>query len=235
MKLGHFYTILGYETTPAPENFFYSHSFCLIYGEPVTETGLLAEKKFGNFKIQAGVTRGWDNWEDNNNDLSFMGGVSWTDDDERSSLAFTMQSGPEQNEPPQNVNFRNIFSLVYQQKFGERFQYVIQYDYGYEERSDVYHLPPAEWIGLNQYLFYTINEQWKAGVRFEWFRDRDGVRLAARPARSRLLRTHGRVELDAHTPASSCGPNSATIGSARRTTRPIAMPASRTNCCWIAT
>jgi hypothetical protein len=88
-----------------------------------------------------------------------------------------MQSGPEQNEPPQNVNFRNIFSLVYQQKFCEKYQYVVQYDFGYEERGDVHQLPPAEWFGLNQYLFYTINEQWKAGVRFEWFRDRDGVRL----------------------------------------------------------
>lgn len=177
MKLGHFYTILGYETTPAPENFFYSHSYCLIYGEPVNETGLLGEKKFGNFKIQAGLTRGWDNWEDNNNDLSFLGGLGWTDDDERSSLAFAVQSGPEQREPPESKNNRNVFSLVYQQKIGERLQYVIQYDYGKEELLDNYNLPPAEWIGLDQYLFYTINECWKAGLRFEWFRDRDGIRF----------------------------------------------------------
>jgi hypothetical protein len=177
MKLGHFYTILGYETTPAPENFFYSHSYNLIYGEPVTETGLLAEKKVGNFKFQAGMTRGWDNWEDNNNDMSFLGGVSWSNDDNTSSLAFAMQSGPEQNEPPRDVNFRNIFSLVYQQKLGESFQYVCQYDFGYEERSDIFQLPPAKWNGLGQYLFYTINEKWRAGMRFEWFRDESGIRV----------------------------------------------------------
>jgi hypothetical protein len=177
MKLGHFYTILGYETTPAPENFFYSHSLCLIYGEPVTETGLLGEKKLGNFKIQAGVTRGWDNWEDNNNDLSFLGGLSWTEDDGCSSLAFAIQSGPEQNEPPESNNFRNVLSLVYQQKLGEQFQYVLQYDYGREDRGDNFRLRPGKWVGLDQYLFYTINECWKAGVRFEWFQDRDGLRL----------------------------------------------------------
>ncbi len=177
MKLGHFYTILGYETSLAPENFFYSHSFSFFYGEPVTETGLLGEKKIGNFKFQAGVTRGWDNWEDNNNDLSFLGGIGWTDDDNCSSLAIAIQSGPEQNEPPESANFRNVVSLVYQQKLGARYQYVLQYDYGQEERNDIFRLPPTKWVGLNQYLFYTINDCWKAGVRFEWFRDQNGVRV----------------------------------------------------------
>jgi hypothetical protein len=177
MKLGHFYTILGYETTPAPENFFYSHSFNLIYGEPVTETGFLAEKKFGNFKFQAGFNRGWDNWEDNNNDLSFLGGVSWTSESKRSTVAFAIQDGREQAEPLANTNNRTVFSLVYQQKIGEWYDYVIQYDYGQEERADVQGLPTATWTGLGQYLFYTINDQWKAGLRFEWFRDRDGIRF----------------------------------------------------------
>jgi hypothetical protein len=177
MKLGHFYTNLGYETTAAPENFFYSHSYCILYGEPVTETGLMGEKKLGNFKIQAGLSRGWDNWEDNNNDLSFLGGVSWTNDSDRTSLAFAIQSGPEQNEPPSNGNNRNILSLVFQQKLGERFKYVIQYDYGQEQRREILNQSAAQWTGLNQYLFYTITDSWKAGLRFEWFRDADGVRL----------------------------------------------------------
>jgi hypothetical protein len=37
----------------------------------------------------------------------------------------------------------------------------------------------AEWYGINQYLFYTINDCWKAGARFEWFRDDDGARVGA--------------------------------------------------------
>jgi hypothetical protein len=177
VKLGHFYTIVGYETTPAPENFFYSHSLCLFYGQPVTETGLLGEKKVGNFKFQAGVTRGWDNWEDNNNDLSFLGGITWTDSDNCSSLAVAVQSGPEQNEPPESTNFRNLVTLVYQQKLGERWQYVLEYDFGQEERNDLLRLPPAKWVDLMSCLFYTINDHWKAGVRAEWFADGAGVRV----------------------------------------------------------
>ena len=33
------------------------------------------------------------------------------------------------------------------------------------------------WYGIDQYLYYTINDCWKAGLRFEWFRDEDGTRV----------------------------------------------------------
>ena len=36
----------------------------------------------------------------------------------------------------------------------------------------------AYWYGVDQYLYYTINDCWKAGGRFEWFRDEDGTRSA---------------------------------------------------------
>ena len=58
MKLGHFYSILGYESVTAPDNFFYSHSYLFQYGEPFTFTGLLGTTKLGDFTIQAGMTRG---------------------------------------------------------------------------------------------------------------------------------------------------------------------------------
>src|SRR5690606_1023500 len=35
----------------------------------------------------------------------------------------------------------------------------------------------AEWYGLNQYLIYTVNDCWSYGLRAEWFRDDDGVRV----------------------------------------------------------
>jgi hypothetical protein len=35
----------------------------------------------------------------------------------------------------------------------------------------------AFWYGVDQYLYYTINDCWKAGLRVEWFRDEDGTRI----------------------------------------------------------
>ncbi len=176
-KLGHFYTILGYETPTAPDNFFYSHSYAMQYAEPFTHTGFIGAKKFGDFTVQAGMTRGWDNWEDNNNDFAFIGGVSWASDDQRTSLAFSFHSGREQDEPPSNTSIRNVYSIVFQQKIGQGWQYVLQHDLGTDQyaASDG---TDARWYGLNQYLYYTINERWKTGIRAEWFRDEDGVRVA---------------------------------------------------------
>ena len=39
VRLGHFYTIIGYEVVTAPDNFFSSHAYTMQYGEPFTHTG----------------------------------------------------------------------------------------------------------------------------------------------------------------------------------------------------
>lgn len=174
MKLGHFYSMFGYETVTAPDNFFYSHSYVFQYGEPFTYTGLLGSMKFGEFTVDAGMTRGWNNWESLNNDLNFAGGVHWTSANERTNIAINVTAGREQ--PDQSTNIRSVYSLVIQQKLGERWQYVIQHDYGSEPEAGIGG-NVANWYGLNQYFFYTINETWKAGMRCEWFRDEGGARV----------------------------------------------------------
>lgn len=35
----------------------------------------------------------------------------------------------------------------------------------------------ADWYGVDQYRYYMINDCWKAGLRFEWFRNEDGTRV----------------------------------------------------------
>jgi hypothetical protein len=75
-----------------------------------------------------------------------------------------------------------MYSLVFTYNFTDNLQYVLQHDNARQENfanaGDA-----AEWYGVNQYLFYTINECWKLGGRFEWFRDDDGARLSAAPVR----------------------------------------------------
>lgn len=177
IKMGHFYTIMGYEKVPAPANFFYSHAYAFQYGEPITHTGVLAEYGLSpRLKVQAGFTRGWDTWEDNNNDLAFLGGLAWTSDSEDTSLAMTVHTGPEATEPPPRGNVRTNYSLVFKHRFNERFSYVFQHNLGYEPRATVSNRT-AYWYGINQYLLYQINPTWAAGLRVEWFHDKSGARL----------------------------------------------------------
>ena len=181
MKLGHIYSILGYECVTAPNNFFYSHSYLFQYAEPKTFTGLLGATNLGDFTIQAGMSRGDDNWDDNNNDLGVVGSISWTSSNCRTNIALAVNAAREQADPSSNV--RTVFSLVIQQKLGDRWQYVIQYDYGSEPGAGLGNPTTAgnptlaSWYGIDQYLFRTINERWKAGLRFEWFRDENGSRV----------------------------------------------------------
>ena len=176
MKLGHFYSILGYETVPAPENFFYSKSYALRYGEPITHTGFLGSTRLGTLDFHAGMTRGWNNWEDNNNDSGFLGGMNWSSPDERTAIAFAIHIGREQDEPPLNTNLRTAYSLVAQHWFSQRLEYAIQYDHAFEEGAAA-RGGDADWFGINQNVYYTINPCWRTGVRFEWFRDEDAVRV----------------------------------------------------------
>ena len=135
MKFGHFYSGIGYESVAAPDNFFYSHSYVFQYGEPFTYTGFIGTTTVDGLTFKAGMTRGWDNWEDNNNDLSFTGGVAWASCSKRTNVSFNVTAGREQPDPSENV--RTLYSLVLQQRLGDCWQYVIQQDYGNEPGAGV--------------------------------------------------------------------------------------------------
>ena len=55
----------------------------------------------------------------------------------------------------------------------------------------------ATWYGIDQYLFRTINERWKAGMRFEWFRDENGSRVPGAGQTGDYFELTAGIELDA--------------------------------------
>jgi hypothetical protein len=177
VKMGHYYTILGYESVMAPQNFFYSHAYTMQYGEPFTHTGMLASyDATQTLTLHGGFDRGWNNWEDNNDDLSFLGGVSW-DGGYGSTAAFTVTLGDEASRlEPIIHDDRYVHSLVISQKLDDRTTYVFQHDLGHQNHG-LAQGQDAEWYGINQYLLYRMNCCWSAGARFEWFRDDDGARV----------------------------------------------------------
>jgi hypothetical protein len=177
VKVGHFYTIIGNEVVTAPGNFFYSHSYTMQYGEPFTHTGVLADYKYSDsVTLLGGIHGGWDSFDPVRQRAGFLGGATWSNCDESVNLAFMLTSGHELNNMGTFTN-RTMYSLVGSLALTDNLDYVIQHDNGWQEdwfgaNQD------AEWYGLNQYLLYTINDCWKAGARFEWFRDDDGTRVA---------------------------------------------------------
>lgn len=176
LKLGHFYTIIGYEVVPAPDNFFYSHAYTMQYGEPFTHTGGLATWHYNDrWTFTGGIVDGWDKFDPVTSRASFLGGAAYTPDHEQYSLAFSLITGEEDGAAPPVEGNRTMYSLVFSSDLTERWKYVLQHDHGIQSLDAG---GTTEWYGINQYLFYTLSDSWKAGVRAEWFRDDDGVRVA---------------------------------------------------------
>jgi hypothetical protein len=187
IKAGRFYTILGYEVVTAPDNFFATHAYTMQYGEPFTHTGLLGTWDYNdNWTFVGGIVNGWNRFYGSNNAgiydrVAGIGGAVYTPDHGRYSIALTGITG---SEPGSNVyasTTRSMYSLVFNWKVTDRLTYVIQHDNAWQDavtqNTQTGELHDAEWYGVNQYLFYTINDCWKAGARAEWFRDDDGFRV----------------------------------------------------------
>ena len=175
VKMGRMAGLLGFEAPPAVANFFYSHSFATSFAEPLLVTGLMADYRLTEqWSVQAGFHRGWYMWEDVNDDVDFMAGLKWKSYDRRTSMAYAVTTGDQKNLAPFGENwFGSMFLLQHQ--VNDRVRYILQHDLGHADGlaggND------AEWYGVNQYLLYTLNERWAAGLRFEWFRDDDGARV----------------------------------------------------------
>jgi hypothetical protein len=96
VKLGHFYTPTGFETVPAPDNFFYTRAYTLNVGEPFTHTGMLANYKINqNWLILGGpltgsANGGWDGgWDKQLGNWSGLTGFTWTSDSRATSFHFS--------------------------------------------------------------------------------------------------------------------------------------------------
>lgn len=163
VKMGHFYTLLGYEVVTAPDNFFYSHAKTMYNSEAFTHTGALATMNASDdTTVYAGWTLGWDTGFDQRGDgSSFLGGVSTSVSDD-ATLTYITTAG----------DFGNIgegysHSIVLDVAVTCDLNYVFQSDYLTTDATAFG--ADSESYGINQYLFYDIDECYSAGVRVEWW------------------------------------------------------------------
>lgn len=171
-KVGHFYTIIGYEVVTAPDNFFFSHAYTMQYAEPFTHTGILLSYALDdNWSLTGGVVSGWDSFFQE--PANFLGGVNYTSDDGRSSLALSLVTGDVDDSDKHN---RTMYSVVISHDLSDQLHYVFQHDFGTEAQS-LSTPQNTKWYGINQYLTYDVSDVLAAGMRLEWFRDEGGTRV----------------------------------------------------------
>lgn len=161
VKVGHFYTLIGYEVVGAPGNFFYSHAITMYNSEPFTHTGVLASYAADeSTTFYGGWTAGWDTgFEQFGEGSNFLGGVatSLSDDVTIAYMATLGDFGARGSDG-------YMQSIVADVALSENLNYVAQ--------SDILHVGETgeDTIGLNQYLFYTVDDALALGARFEWWK-----------------------------------------------------------------
>ena len=164
---GHFYTLAGYEVVTAPGNFFYSHALTMYNTEPFTHTGVLTTYAANDsITLYNGWTAGWDTGFDRfRGGSSYLGGVGLSISDDL-SVTYIATAG--------ELGWRGngySHSIVVDANLTDDLNYVFQTDMTRTNDADADPTTPGDDRdnSINQYLFYTINDQLKAGTRLEWW------------------------------------------------------------------
>ena len=172
-KIGHFYTIIGYESVPSALNFFASHTYS-FKSSPFTTTGALFNYSLNDqWSVNLGAVKGMDNFDLNPGAWAQMSGLNWANAATGTSLSFTiMQGNGYQNMPNNDLEY---YSVIFQQQMG-KWHYVLQHDRGTVNHAVNNNQSTAAWYSVVNYLTYQLDDVWGLGVRGEWFRDQNGFR-----------------------------------------------------------
>lgn len=183
VQIGHFYSIVGYESVMAPSNFFYSKAYSYQFAGPFTHWGAQANYSPNEcWDLQIGVHNGWDAFDRPNDRAGVVAKATYHFCRPDTSASFAVATGDEPNDPAQlpgvadDVTNRTRYSLLVNVPFACDWEYVFHHWYG-QQVDGAPGQRNSDWYGIDQYLYYTINDCWKAGARFEWFRDVDGTRV----------------------------------------------------------
>jgi len=164
VKLGHFYTPTGFETVPAPDNFFYTRAYTLNVGEPFTHTGMLANYTVNkNWLILGGpltgsANGGWDGGLDKQlGNWSGLAGFTWTSDNRATSFHFSGTYGETSTRSSEPWGFYNV---VLQHKITPKTLLVLHHVYGHAGGVLLNNLKytnvtkDAEWLSAIVHLYY---------------------------------------------------------------------------------
>ena len=168
LKLGKFVTLEGAETIDPRTNFFYSHTYIFNFGIPFNHTGALATFHATKWlDLYSGITRGVNtSLDDNNDNVSFQGGVGLNLLDGKLTVLATTSIGPET--PNNNHDQRYLNDITVTAKITDKFTSITDLNYARDEVID------AQAYGIAQYFTYAINSWLTAGIRGEIFRDNKG-------------------------------------------------------------
>ena len=166
VKVGHFYTLAGYEVVPSNGNFFYSHAFTWNFTEPFTHTGAMATYTASDdVTLYGGWVAGWDTGFDQfNGGSSFQGGatVKATDDLSVTYIGTVGNNGW--------IGDGYTHSIVATLALTDKLNYILSSDLAHGNNGVVGGATTFNSVSAANYLIYNINDKLGAGGRAEWLK-----------------------------------------------------------------
>jgi hypothetical protein len=183
VSLGKCTTPLGFEVIEAPNNLLPSRSFLFGWAIPFTHTGMIATLEASErVKLTYGLVLGWDVWDDPNDAMTHIGGVSWTSATGTDTVVVNGILGPEREGDERHL--RGVVDATWTHSFCEGlWTTAINADLGVEDAA----APDgadARWGGVAGYVTRKFTDRLSATARVEWFRDEDGTRLGEKASLS---------------------------------------------------
>jgi hypothetical protein len=161
----------------ANSNFFYSQNYCVRYIEDTAYTGgMFTWKKSEELTLYLGGVNGQDRFDGQSDTLAVVTGLDWAPKGKKYLIHAAIQTaGTEPGVlPVQGVRTYTDTYLTY--NLTEKYQFVSQFDYGWQNNYNLLG-DTAKFYSFTQYAFYTINDKWKAGLRYDYYNDEEGVTL----------------------------------------------------------
>ncbi|AYO75670.1 hypothetical protein EBF16_01375 (plasmid) [Sphingobium yanoikuyae] len=217
VMIGSFQTPL--ENAFNPPNWFATHTYGFQHG-PAKHVGALAQTRVasgpaGHFSVDYGVVLGWNDWDNRNKNLDFIGGLRWRSADMRTWVDLEAIYGNGENDfgPAPGRGGSPYFALSSTGKYlgrlssfltvshslSPKFQVAMEASYGQQEAGDIAFVPwaitrKARWYGANLGARYSLSDKVSVNGRAEWFTDEQGAHALWAGVRGDVYAATGNVE-----------------------------------------
>ena len=170
-------TLMGVEVIEETANPNWSEGNQFLLAENFTSTGVqLAYQWTDKLDTEVRVNNGWDDVQDNNKSLSYMGRIGYVFN-ASANIGVVGYGGPE--EAGNDHSWRDGVNVVLNYKFNDKLNSYVQLDYGHEDANPVLPKPgDAEWYGAGLWLTYDFTDKIELAARADYFDDKDGARTS---------------------------------------------------------
>jgi hypothetical protein len=179
LRIGHFYTPHGFMVVQAPNNFFNTLPYGFMMTNPFTHFGVQANANVTEqISVMGAIVNGWDALDRPVNSAAFMGGLKYSFKESKGFVSTNLITGQEPENLGPGYAARTLITNIVDYKPTDKWELVFENNLLWQRNRAG--LGTDMSYSFIPYVFYKINDCWRAGLRYEYFHDPSGFISAER-------------------------------------------------------